>query len=149
MKNKVIVLSSIFVLILTIALNIVLLTTPIFKGTYTYEKNNQIKKIVFYDNTYSFDFDFGFYEYVSKNSNENIDYNLVVFNSCKNNNSFSYRRNSVFTLTKTLNNNKVEKYTCYTAIFLHIIYVYLSIASIVVILKKIPKKNQSNDLKNE
>lgn len=150
MKSKILFYSAIGILILTVILNIVLLATPVFKGTYTFENNGQDSKIIFYDNTYTHNYDFGFYQYVKKGSAENVEYNSVILNSCKNSNSnFVYKRDSVFALIRTINQETSETYICGVAVFLQVLYLFLIGASIIVIVINRPYKAQNKELKND
>lgn len=150
MKSKILFYSAIGVLILTVILNIVLLATPIFKGTYTFENNGQNSKVIFYENTYTHNYDFGFYQYVKKGSAENVEYNTVILNSCKNsNNDVVYKRDSVFALIRIVNGKETDTYICGLAVFLQVLYLFLIGASIIVIVINRPYKLQNNDLKND
>lgn len=151
MKKKIVFSLSIFVLVLSIVLNIVLLTEGVFHGVYTNKQPDYIEKITFYNNTFSYESeveseisrtDYGFYQYIPKSKDNSAQKNVLVLYSAKYESSETiYTRNSVFSFTLELNNQKIT-YVCKGAIALQIFYALLIAASATTIILFIKKQRQ-------
>lgn len=126
------------VLVLSIILNIVLLTTKVYKGTYVQtgknnnglsSQNNITGKCIFYDNTYDYiseengkikDYDTGFYMVVpnSKKSSMQEEHKTAIIIG-----ESVYYRNSVFSFSSSENIN--IQYTCVEAVLLEMFYIII------------------------
>ena len=142
-KQKIVIAIAAIVLVISVVLNITLLCTDIFDGTYTKFKNGYSTKITFFDNTYSSvsqkngqitSTDFGFYQYIPSSKYNKAEYNTLILESNKSNSSTGYKRNSVFSITYAPDGEDAVTYTCSTAIFLQVLYALLILGSMIFIL---------------
>lgn len=159
-KSKIITAIALIVIIIAVILNIVLLSSDIFKSTYTYRDGNSITKITFYDNTYTSittermqitGTNLGFYQYIPKVKYKETEYDTLILQSVKGN-SVGYRRNSVFSFTYAPDSENEETYTCGVAIFLQVLYILLILGSIIFLLvyhKPLSDKNIQNKMHKE
>lgn len=134
-----------------IILNIVLLTTPVFKGTYVYRDSESKTNynIRFYDNTYTYsirksgsidsNFEYGFYSYVPKYLPLDVEFDSIVCTE------MVFERNSVFSLSIA---NSDNTYYCAGAICLQVFYGIVILAGAVItilLIKKEKKRKQHSE----
>lgn len=168
MKQKIILIIAALVFVLAVILNITLLCTDVFPGTYRYSDDAYIYKIEFFDNTYSeklyakhsqndgYSFvkkgdvvssQSGFYQYIPKHKYSEAEYNTLILEPITGNGSGSgqCKRNSVFSFTAaSVMDDSEATYTCGTAIFLQVFYALLMAASIALFAVYRPKKEAEN-----
>lgn len=163
-KSKIITTIALIVIVIAVILNIVLLCTDVFQGKYKCSDDKYDYEITFFDNTYSentyikfnqsslsgsfragdlVSSDFGFYQYIPQSKYSEAEYNTLILSSRKgtSHGSSKYKRNSVFSFTYAPDSKNTTTYTCYTAIFLQVLYGVLILASIAVIVIYRPRKN--------
>lgn len=130
MKKTILKIALVFVFLLCLVLNIVLLCTPVFRGTYSNDKMS----MTFYENTYTneynltkgFLFRTGFYyNYVDNQKDKN--YIILTENQGK----YYFIRKSVFCIEGETYTYTGEKLYCKPAIALQVIYPVVGVASIV------------------
>ena len=148
MKRKIKTASCVFVLILTLILNIVLLSTNVFQGTY---QNTSVgAKITLYDNTYNFDIlgertysfrergFFGYYE-LNKMPTRYSDFKndlLTLVPNGKNDSSHIFERKNVFCISLYDSSSlsiEGQNFYCGEAIALQVVYAVLMLVSIIVL----------------
>lgn len=133
MKKMILKVALVFVFLLCLVLNIVLLCTPVFRGTYSNDKMS----MTFYENTYTTRYQerkgmhIGFYAY-NKNIN-NKNYVMILDNVNEDIiNEHALVRESVFCLdVSSYTYKQDEKLYCKPAIALQVIYPVVGVASIV------------------
>lgn len=133
MKKTILKIALVFVFLLCLVLNIVLLCTPVFRGTYSNDKMS----MTFYENTYTTEyksttaFHSGFYNYIGNVNNkkyvtilDNVNEDII--------NEHTLVRESVFCLdVSSYTYKQGEKLYCKPAIALQVIYPVVGVASIV------------------
>lgn len=142
---------SVIILVVSIILNIVLLSTDIFKGTYTAKTSTEKLSLRFYDNTFTLIgeddtyslYTYGFSQYVKKSKYKNsptnvkLNYDAVILHraNASSSGSSSYLRfdkKNIFCLSYKegyLSAQSVKNFYCYPAIFLQVLYIVLIISS--------------------
>lgn len=161
-NHKIMNTAATIVLLISIILNIALLCTDVFHGTYKFSDDEYDYEIIFFDNTYSSNTyikynhsslagsfhagdlvssGFGFYQYIPKAKYNDAEYNTIILESKKSTGNSKYKRNSVFSFTYAPDSKNETTYTCYTAIFSQVLYGVLILASIIVIVIYRPRKN--------
>lgn len=157
-KSKITVVICILIIIVSIILNIVLLSTKVFKGSYTaHDKNGNTITIIFYDNTYTldrgsrYDKETGFYHYQALSdynqspTSKNLEKDCILLLSSTSFESDTYYlyKDSVFHLSYAgWGNSSIEdmEFYCGQAIFLQVLFPTLIVASIGIIVLIYKKK---------
>lgn len=157
-KSKIARVVCVCVLFLTIILNIVLLSTKVFKGKEYICKENGVWSYCFYQNTYSVKYEYNneivvwendFYKYVSAKEikksyhNVNIKHDYVWVNDgTKVENKALYRCSVFKFMDKDQPTADTKYYYCGFAIFLQVLYIIIMLASIsTIIILNIKEKN--------
>ena len=156
-SKKIIVGISILILLAAIILNIVLLCTNVYKGTYESIDDKYRYTFTFYDNTFTANTyqngqlvrqNYGFFQCVKATEYQEAEYDTLILNYSKSNNSTPCRRNSVFSFTTYPNTSYGQTYTCQSAILLQILYALLIICCIIAIIL-VTKKNKATEKDGE
>lgn len=159
MKTKQKIIIAIFALVLSISvvLNIALLCTDVFQGTYKFSNEKYNYEIIFFDNTYSENHyikynytnlsgtfqagdlvysNYGFFQYIPKEKYSKATYDTIILEHKRENTSgsISYKRNSVFSFTYAPDSENAETYICITAVWLQVLYAFLILGSLIFIL---------------
>ena len=136
-------------IIVTIILNIVLLYTDIYQGTYysviTKDDTSSYRntEIRFYENTYDYKiyensqvilYSQGFYRYISKDESDTAPYNAVILVDLER----DFERFNVFVIQ-----DDKAIYICGFAVFLQLLYAVLIVGPIVLIIFLIRKKSRT------
>ena len=157
-KTKIVRVISVCILLLTIILNIVLLSTKVFKGKEYVCKEESVWRYCFYQNTYYLGREYnnkivfwknGFYTYesakeIKKNhQNSNIKHDQVWVSDGSSTGVKPLYRCSVFKfMDKDQPTADTKYYYCGFAIFLQVLYIIIMLASIsTIIILNIKEKN--------
>lgn len=133
------------ILIFTLSLNITMLCSDVFKGTYTHTEENATTKIIFFDNTFtevynSTYYTQGFY-YTEKRSYIDVNGTMINYTAIEMSRSSSLERLSVF----ALKDSDEQIFICGTAIFLQVLYGVLELISLVFLIPfAMPAKKQKD-----
>ncbi len=169
MKTKIKKIIPIVVLVVSLILNIILLTTDVFKGKYTAKSNTNKFSLRFYDNTFTLIgeedtynlYTYGFFEYIQqskyKTSPTSIDlkHDAVILHRADTTSSGSssylrFDKKTIFCLSYQggyLNSEYIGNFYCYSAIFLQIFYAVLIISSASYLIYHNANKRKSKNLK--
>lgn len=176
-KTKVVSILTVLVLIITVILNIILLCTDVFHGTYKGSGERYKYEISFNENTFSSkiivnkDFsniegtftvtykagqivasEYGFYQYLNKKNSNNLEYNTIILDAKSTGNypslASNFKRNSVFSFTSSPDSNNAITYTCGLAIFLQVIYSVLIAIAITTLIIVYKKRLRNNKIRN-
>lgn len=139
-KQKITIISSSIVLLVSIILNIIILCAPVFPGKYTYTDREGYKTTyTFYGNTYTYidsedSATFGFYYRYEKK---------LYFKSTEKSSFTSAKRNSVFSFSFSSNSTSSVKFRCNQAIFIQIGLLLIDFICIVYIITTIQNISES------
>ncbi len=158
-KRKIFISFCIFIIVVSLVLNIVLLSTNIFKGKYNAKKSDgNTTTIIFYDNTYSMGSRNGFFLYQKLSDYNQSPTNMTLEKDCIvllgtttwESDTYYLYRNSVFHLSyagRGVSSIKDMNFYCPTAIFLQVLYLLLILSAIVLLALILSKKILCNEQK--